>query len=42
MNLAVLNFGHWYLFEFCILVLEFFMTLKKKITFVNQVSYLLK
>jgi hypothetical protein len=30
------------LFEFCILVLEFFMTLKKKITFVNQVSYLLK
>ena len=55
MNLAVMNFGHWYLpfdlaqggeqvesFEFYILVLEFFMTLEKKITSVNRVSYLFK
>jgi len=38
----ILNFGHWYLFEFCTLVLEFFMTFIKQIIFVNPVSYLLK
>jgi len=42
MNPTVLNFGHWYLFELCILVLGFFMTLIKLKNYLNPASYLIK
>jgi hypothetical protein len=37
-----LNFGHWDLFEFCNLVLVFFMTLTNQKSYVNPISYLYK
>jgi len=41
-NLTVLNFGHWFLFEFCILMLEFLINHIKLVAYKNPGVYLLK